>query len=227
MGGATLHYMPRLPAFAARPSIQSYMAAAWYHYRGASDDRRERADRPQAGECSEASMTDKTGGANDAAPATERPRWSIRWAGPGDEAFLERLAPRFAIGIAPWRSAEAMTATARRWLLDDLERARHGGAMVFIAQTDTGVPIGAVAVAPSQHFTGTPEATIGELAVLEEWEGQGVGAALIAAAEDWAREHGAPRISLATGVANSRALAFYGRHGYQQEDVRLSKRLTE
>jgi GNAT superfamily N-acetyltransferase len=172
-------------------------------------------------------MTDSTNASNDAGPAAKRQRWSIRLAVPGDEAFLERLAPRFAIGIAPWRSAVAMAATARRWLLDDLERARHGGAMVFIAQTDTSVPIGAVAVAPSQHFTGTPEATIGELAVLEEWEGQGVGAALIAAAEAWAREHGAPRISLATGVANSRALAFYARHGYHQEDVRLSKPLSE
>jgi GNAT superfamily N-acetyltransferase len=175
----------------------------------------------------DASMTNNTGGSDDAGQVTERRSWSIRWAGPGDEAFLERLAPRLAIGIAPWRSAEAMTATARRWLLDDLERARHGGAMVFIAQTDTSVPIGAVAVAPGQHFTGTLEATIGELAVLEEWEGQGVGAALIAAAEAWAREHGASRISLATGVANSRALTFYARHGYQQEDVRLSKPLSE
>ena len=159
--------------------------------------------------------------------APERPRWSTRRAGPGDEAFLERLAPRFAVGIAPWRSAETMTATARRWLLDDLERARIGSAMIFIAQTDTCVPMGAVAVAPSQHFTGALEATIGELAVLGECEGQGVGAALIAAAEDWAREHGATRISLATGVANVRALTFYARHDYQQEDVRLSKSLKQ
>ncbi|MGH2502385.1 MAG: GNAT family N-acetyltransferase [Ktedonobacterales bacterium] len=172
-------------------------------------------------------MTDNPGASNDSGSGGQRPRWSIRHAGQGDEAFLERLAPRFVIGIAPWRSAEAMMATARRWLLDDLERARDGGAMVFIAQTDTSVPIGAVAVALGQHFTGTPEATIGELAVLEEWERQGVGAALIAAAEDWARERGVPRISLATGVANARALAFYARHAYQQEDVRLSKPLSE
>lgn len=97
--------------------------------------------------------------------------------------------------------------------------------MVFIAQTDTSEPIGAVAVAPGLHFTGTLEATIGELAVVGEWEGHGVGAALVAAAEAWAREHGVPRISLATGAANARALAFYARQGYQTEDVRLTKSL--
>lgn len=151
--------------------------------------------------------------------------WRIRPARVEDAAFLAQLAERLAIGIPPWRDPLAMIMTARGWLLADLERAGQDGAM-FIAETDGGVPIGAVAIARSQHFTGAPQADIGELAVVEEWEGLGVATALLNAAEEWARTAGLPFITLATGAANSRALRFYARHGYQHEDVRLTKPLT-
>lgn len=118
-----------------------------------------------------------------------------------------------------------MTATARGWLLHDLARVGEDAA-VFLADTDDETPIGAVAVAHGQHFTGSPQAEIGELAVIAEWEGRGVAAALLDAAEAWARAAGLPFVSLATGAANTRALAFYARHGYQQEDIRLTKSLN-
>lgn len=157
--------------------------------------------------------------------ANERRGWRIRPAEASDRAFLEDLAPRLAIGIAPWRDVDAMTATARRWLVSALERMGPDVA-VFLAETHEGKPIGAVAVARSQHFTGAAQAEVGELAVVAEWEGQGVGAALLHAAEAWAREQSLPFISLATGAANTRALAFYARYGYQPEDVRLTKPLA-
>jgi GNAT superfamily N-acetyltransferase len=154
----------------------------------------------------------------------KRHGWRIRPAQASDRAFLEDLALRLAVGIPSWRSAEAMAATARRWLLADLARIGSDAA-VFLAETAVGEPVGAVAVASSQHFTGAAQAEIGELAVVAEWEGRGIGAALLAAAEAWARERSAPFISLATGAANARALAFYARHGFQPEDVRLTKPL--
>lgn len=156
--------------------------------------------------------------------ADERQAWRIRPAQASDRAFLEDLALRLVVGIPSWRSAEAMTTTARGWLLADLERIGPDAAM-FLAETAAGEPVGAVAVASSKHFTGATQAEIGELAVVAEWEGRGVGAALLDAAEAWARERAAPFISLATGAANTRALAFYARHGYQPEDVRLTKPL--
>ncbi len=155
----------------------------------------------------------------------ERPGWRIRSARASDHAFLEGLALRLVVGIPSWRSAEAMAVTASGWLLADLERVGPDAAM-FLAETSEGEPIGAVAVASSHHFTGAAQAEVGELAVVAEWEGQGVGAALLDAAEAWARERRAPFISLATGAANARAIAFYTRHGYQPEDVRLTKPLA-
>jgi GNAT superfamily N-acetyltransferase len=141
-----------------------------------------------------------------------------------DRAFLEGIAPRLAIGIPPWRSHEAMVTTARRWLLENLD-GMGDDATVFIAEDADGTPVGVATVARSGHFTGTPQSELGELAVIEAVEGQGVATLLLTAAEDWARERGLPFLALGTGVANSRARAFYARHGYGEEDVRLAKRL--
>ncbi len=72
------------------------------------------------------------------------PRWRIRPATAADRAFLDRLAPRLAIGIPPWRDPAAMLATARRWFAGDLER-MGADAMVFIAEAASGTPVGAAA----------------------------------------------------------------------------------
>ena len=150
--------------------------------------------------------------------------WRIRPAISSDRAFLEQLAPRLTIGLAPWRDPDAMEATARCWLLENLER-MGPDSTVFIAEAPNGAAVGAATIARSQHFTGVPQAELGELAVLAPVEGQGAASLLLAAAEDWAREHGLPFIALATGAANARARAFYARHGYLEEDVRLTKAL--
>jgi GNAT superfamily N-acetyltransferase len=154
----------------------------------------------------------------------EKTQWHIKPATAADRAFLEQLAPRLAIGIPPWRSREAMLATVRGWLLENLENIGASGT-VFIAEDANGTPVGAATVERSAHFTGAPQGELGELAVIEAVEGQGVAALLLAAAEDWAREQGLPYLALGTGVANSRARAFYARHGYQEEDIRLAKAL--
>ncbi len=154
----------------------------------------------------------------------EKTQWHIRPATAADRAFLEQLAPRLTIGIPAWRSREAMLATVRGWLLENLDRMGADGA-VFIAEDADGTLVGAATVERSAHFTGTPQGELGELAVIEAVEGQGVAALLLAAAEDWAREQGLPFLALGTGIANSRARAFYARHGYLEEDIRLAKAL--
>jgi GNAT superfamily N-acetyltransferase len=45
------------------------------------------------------------------------------------------------------------------------------------------------------------------------------------AAEEWARRQGLACLSLDTGAANARARAFYAALGYEEEDVKLTKRL--
>jgi GNAT superfamily N-acetyltransferase len=80
-------------------------------------------------------------------------------------------------------------------------------------------------VSHSIHFTGQRQAYIGELATRDKVEGRGVGSALVAACEQWAREQGYTMITLTTGAGNTRALGFYNHLGFQKEDVTLTKLL--
>lgn len=77
-----------------------------------------------------------------------------------------------------------------------------------------------------KHFAGEVDAYIGELAVARGYERRGIGAALVAVAEAWSRERRYPRITLDTGAGNVGARAFYAALGFAEEDIRLSKPLT-
>ncbi len=153
---------------------------------------------------------------------TSSPTWRVRPATEDYRGFLESMAPRLTIGRAPWIVEDAMRQTMRGFLLDDLRRVGPDVA-VFIAEGPSAMPVGAVTIERNTHFTGAPQAYLGELAVTEEAEGQGAATALLAAAENWAREHGARLIALETGTRNTRARSFYERHGYGEESVKLVK----
>jgi len=148
--------------------------------------------------------------------------WRIRPATADDADFLASLAARLTIGRAAWLDEQLMEATMRRFLLDDLA-AMGDTSTVFIAEAPDGTPVGAATIERKAHFTGIPQAYLGELAVVAEVEGQGVGTALLAAGETWAREHGAQIITLETGSANHHARSFYTHQGYGDESVKLTK----
>lgn len=57
-------------------------------------------------------------------------------------------------------------------------------------------------------------ATLGGLVVDEAHRSGGIGAELLAAAEAWAREHGADRMVVRSRIARERAHRFYAREGY-------------
>jgi GNAT superfamily N-acetyltransferase len=151
-------------------------------------------------------------------------QWRIRPATAADRAFLEAISERLTIGMAPWRDRDIMLATMRGFLLDDLNEMGEEKA-VFIAVGADDAPAGVATVAVSKNFTGEAQAYLGELAVRAEVEGQGVASALLARVEEWAREHTLPFVVLDTGSLNTRARAFYARHGYGDESVRLVKPL--
>jgi ribosomal protein S18 acetylase RimI-like enzyme len=145
---------------------------------------------------------------------------------PDDRAFVLSLAPRLLIGMPPWRDPHLWLTAFQNWITASIDQ--HGqAAMVFIAEDDHGERLGFVTLSHNAHFTGEQQAYINELATSEAAEGRGVGKALIAACEQWAREQGYRILALSTGAANLRALGFYHHLGFRDEDVKLVKLLEK
>ena len=143
-----------------------------------------------------------------------------------DRAALFALAPRLTVGNAPWLDPAAVLVAAQGWITDALANLGPNSA-VFVASGADNACLGFVSVARRTHFTGKERAYIGELAVAETAEAQGVGRALLAAAEQWAQSQGFRVIELDTGAANTRARGFYGHLGYDEEGIKLVKLLSE
>lgn len=79
-----------------------------------------------------------------------------------------------------------------------------------IAREERGAPIGTGRLVPPQDAAGTP-ARIGRMAVLREWRGAGVGAAMLHALLRQARALGWNDVALNAQVS---AQDFYARHGF-------------
>lgn len=143
---------------------------------------------------------------------------------PADQEFVFSLAPRLLVGIAPWIDPERMLEAARQWITESI--AGHGSqTMVFVAEDARRERLGFASVSRHRHFTGEPQAYIGELAVAEAAEGQGAGTMLVQACEQWAREQEYAQLVLDTGFTNERGRHFYERLGFREESVKLVRRL--
>src|SRR3954464_13467144 len=97
--------------------------------------------------------------------------------------------------------------------------ARPGNAGL-VAESD-GEVVGALTVHmfPSLH-TSEPIAWLTAVVVDEKARGQGIGAAMVTKAEEWAIEHGARRISLTSALHRTRAHKFYKDLAYEHTGVR-------
>ena len=99
-------------------------------------------------------------------------------------------------------------------------------AIALVAEID-GQVVGLVTghVLPSIHVSGLV-AWLTTLVVSDDHHNAGIGRRLAAAVEDWARGHGAARISVTSGKHRDGAHAFYERIGYERSGVRLTKILA-
>lgn len=143
---------------------------------------------------------------------------------PTDEAAILALAPRLTEGVAPWRDPRAVLEAVIAWVGASVGQAHADGRAVFVAEVQ-GVLAGFVSVGEREHFTGAVDGYVGELVVSGSCARLGVGTRLMARAEEWARARGHAHLTLETGAANAAARTFYAALGYEDEDVRLTKRL--
>lgn len=152
----------------------------------------------------------------------------IRPAVPDDRAFLLEAAPRLAaFGPPAWRPEHEIVAGEERTLRAFFE-APPSGTTLLIAESDDGHRLGFVYLERLQdYFTLEAHGHVGMLVVTEAAAGQGVGGALMRAAESWALEHGYRRLTLTVFEANHPARAIYEHLGYTAETRRYTKILAD
>jgi RimJ/RimL family protein N-acetyltransferase len=142
----------------------------------------------------------------------------IRAARGGDGAAL--LALTAAVDAAsPFLSREPGEPPV--WFYGDAERdlaafVARANCAAFLAVAGNGVPIGFLTAAGGRWRRGAGVATL-SLAVLPEWRGQGLGAALMETAHRWADAAGLHRLQLVVVEANAGARRLYERLGYADE----------
>ncbi|MEP6939037.1 MAG: GNAT family N-acetyltransferase [Rudaea sp.] len=127
---------------------------------------------------------------------------SIRTAQAGDAAALAGLSAQLGYAID---EIEIGARLAR-------VRARRMGE-VFVSEVD-GRVVGWTHVVPRLQLEDPPHAELAGLVVADGARSAGVGAALLAAAENWARAKGFALMRVRSNVVRERAHRFYERAGY-------------
>jgi ribosomal protein S18 acetylase RimI-like enzyme len=149
----------------------------------------------------------------------------IRRAAEGDEAALRQLADRLAgFELPEWRnSADVIAADAEAML--DAARAHRTDDDVFVADRGDDA-VGCLHILTTTDFFGLRHAHISVIATSAAAEGSGVGRALLAHAEEWARSRELPILTLNVFVNNGRAREFYERAGMSVEFVKYAKAIA-
>jgi len=151
---------------------------------------------------------------------------AVRRGTPHDHDFALSTARRFAaFGPPPWRTSIELVEGEVR-CLDDYFEGRMPGCHLLIAEKD-GERLGFAFLEPHvDYFTQIEHGHLGMIAVAENAEGAGAASALLAAAEEWARDRGYTKLTLNVFAGNARARAFYEKSGFDLETVRYTKRLA-
>ena len=148
----------------------------------------------------------------------------VRLAHADDDEFILSLAERLvAFELPPWRKRSETLAGIRADIarhLRELPAASH----LFVAEDEVGERLGFLHLQTQKDFfTGVLNCHIADLVVASDHDGEGVGSALIAFAEHWAKEHRCRHVTLSVFPGNERARNLYQHHGYGDELVRMAK----
>jgi ribosomal protein S18 acetylase RimI-like enzyme len=141
-----------------------------------------------------------------------------------DDDFILGLIPRFVDFPLPgWRRRNECIEGIRADLTRHLDD-QPANSFLFVAENSDGEPVGFVHLQKTQDFfNGRINCHISDLAVAQEHESLGVGQALLAHAETWAREHRCQFVTLAVFPGNERARTMYESSGYGADLLRLAK----
>jgi ribosomal protein S18 acetylase RimI-like enzyme len=149
---------------------------------------------------------------------------TIRLARADDDEFILGLCERFVeFDLPAWRRRHECA----RGIRDDVERhlnEQPAGSHLFVVDDEDDARVGFLHLQTvTDHFTGAQNCHISDLAVAPGRDGRGIGSALLAFAEDWAKQHRCRHLTLAVFPGNERARALYERHGYGLDLLRMAK----
>lgn len=131
---------------------------------------------------------------------------AIRTAREGDEVALATLATQL--------TGQTVDASSMAERLSKVRAEQIGEAIV--AQDQNGRVLGWAHVVPRLQLEHEPYAELAGLVVDESVRSGGVGAALLDAAEGWARARGFAMMLVRSRVTRERAHRFYEREGYER-----------
>lgn len=148
---------------------------------------------------------------------------------------MNRVESRTPVAIRPAEDADAPELAAllahlgypadAADLPDRLLRLRSDGDDAFVAVLD-GVTVGLATVhSRAVLHVARPVAQLTALVVPPAMRGRGVGRALVAAAEQWARAQGADRLVVTTALHRAEAPLFYERLGFEHTGRRYVRKL--
>ncbi len=155
------------------------------------------------------------------------PPLRIREVTPEDHAFVLSLVPELVVfGPPPWRDAAELSALDERFLREALAGQGVPGTTVFLAENGSGARLGFIHLRPQlDYYLQKDCGHVADLVVSPAARGQGVGRALMAAGERWARERGFEMLTLHVFAENRGAQALYEELGMTAEIVRYVKPL--
>jgi RimJ/RimL family protein N-acetyltransferase len=142
----------------------------------------------------------------------------VRAAEPGDAERLVELAREVGAEQEGWliTGGEWRSPSAERRYLKAIRK--HPDAAVFVAESNGGI-VGRLSISRDAHPASEHVADLG-LMVSREHRRQGIGLALMEAAEQWAREAGIRKLELHVFPHNLPAIRLYEKLGYEREGFR-------
>ena len=148
----------------------------------------------------------------------------IRLADAGDDDFILGLVERFVgFELPKWRRRGETAEGIRRDIARHL-REQPAGSHLYVAEDDDGERVGFLHLQTSpDFFTGAQNCHISDLVTAPDHDGKGVGAALLAYSERWARDHHCRHVTLNVFDGNEHARRLYAKHGYGVETLRMVK----
>jgi GNAT superfamily N-acetyltransferase len=151
---------------------------------------------------------------------------NIRSATKDDLPAIAALAPRLhEFGPPPWRAVDQMNATVIETLTEALDDPKEENRLLIANDSDGRIVEFIYLLTTTDFFTKENHGHVSDLVVAREGEGRGVGRALLAAAENWARGRGYRLLSLKVFGENARAKRIYEEIGYSTDTIKMVKEL--